>query len=131
MPIRSARTSQHRRNLAVVLIILTLLSISCSREEAILLNLRSTTEMDSDGEAEMLTVTFSLSLKEEAIQATVEASDQRSRWVVSAAPAKSGVYTIGPLSMGRGVPLSEGEYQLSIMLDDGRLLQERFTVQRP
>lgn len=131
MPIRSARSSQHRRSLAVVLIILTLLSISCSREEALLLNLRSTTEMDSDGEAEMLTVTFSLSLKEEAIQATVEASDRRSRWVVSAAPAKSGVYTIGPLSMGRGVPLSEGEYQLSIMLDDGRLLQERFTVQRP
>lgn len=131
MPIRSARSLQHRRNLAVVLIILTLLSISCSREEALLLNLRSATEMDSDGEAEMLTVTFSLSLKEEAIQATVEASDRRSRWVVSAAPAKSGVYTIGPLSMGRGVPLSEGEYQLSIMLDDGRLLQERFTVQRP
>ena len=49
----------------------------------------------------MLTVTFSL-LKEEAIQATVGRAIKRSRWVVSAAPAKSGVYTIGPLSMGRG-----------------------------
>lgn len=131
MPIRSARSLQPKRSLAALLIILTLLSFSCSREEALLLNLKSATSLDIEGEAEILTLTFSLSLKEETIQATVEASDRRSRWVVSASPAKSGVYTIGPLSMGRGVPLSEGEYELSIMLDDGRLLQERFTVQRP
>ncbi len=129
MPIRSARRSLPAHSLAVLLIILTLLAVSCTREEALLLNLKST--LSHDGEAELLTVTFSLSTSEERIQATVEASDERSSWVVSAAPAKNGVYTIGPLSMGKGVALSEGEYQLSLMLDDGRLLKERFTVRRP
>lgn len=125
------RSSRQRRSLLSVLVILLLLltALSCAREEAVLLNVTGTTSVE--GEAEVLEVTFSLSTKEEVIQTSVEASDLRSRWTLSASPDKSGLFTIGPLSMGVGVALPEGEYTLQAMLDDGQLLSERFSVRRP
>jgi len=129
MPIRSVRSSAPARSFAVLLLILIALAVSCTREDALLLNLKSSTSLEA--ERELLTLTFSLSQKEESIQVTVEASDRHSSWVVSASPAKGGLYTIGPLTMGQGVELPEGEYLLTLMLDDGQLIEEHFTVRRP
>ncbi len=129
MQIRCGRSLLRSSTLIVLLALTLALALSCTREEPVLLNLKSSTSRE--GGAELLNLSFSLSTKESAIQVTVEASDQRSSWVVSARPAKDGVYTIGPLSMGVGVDLPVGEYLLMVMLDDGQRLQERFTVQRP
>lgn len=92
------------------------------------LNLSSST-IERD-EAELLTLTFSLSKSEEVIQVRVEASDVRYSWTLSATAGRDGRYTVGPLSMGRGVALPEGQYTLVVMLDNGQMISERFSVRR-
>lgn len=120
---------RRRSTCALALLLLTLLAVSCTRKEAVLLNLKSSTAIEA--QAEVLTLTFSLSSVEEVIQAMVKASDGRSSWTVSSTGDKGGRFTVGPLSMGVGVALPEGEYTLFVMLDDGQRLSERFSVRRP
>lgn len=131
MPTRFDHFTLHRRRGPgpLTLLILLLLLISCTRDEAVLLNLKSDTAIE--GQAEVLTLTFSLSTADAVVQTTLEASDKRSSWTLSAKGDKGGRFTIGPLSMGEGVALPEGEYTLRVMLDDGQLLTERFSVRRP
>lgn len=121
-----------QRRLEACVLLLLLLLASCSREEIALTHLQTTVETEvfpCDGyRQQLLTLTASLTGEPGRKQVQVVAGNEKSSWLVQVQGDEKGLYTIGPLSMGRDVLLPQGRWKLSILSEDGQTLQESFDV---
>jgi len=90
--------------------------------------------LPSEQFVQTLTLSFSLLEALDQVDVAIKASNGVSSWVLSVhneGSEEKPTYRVGPLSMGKEVLLSEGEWEMSLLNKDGRTLVHTFTVNVP
>jgi hypothetical protein len=82
-----------------------------------MLNLQAKVEKQvqpvQESKEQLLTLSFALTGEPSQKQVHIVAGNQKSTWLVKAQGDEKGLYTIGPLSMGRDVLLPKGDGPLN------------------
>jgi len=129
-----------RLRFPTIVILALLLCFSCTRPSFSLIGLHTALSLVShfDSEGKLTSSYESLSVfietEEDAnLQMEVTSPDERNTWLFPAmkkSVEKKDYYGKTALSLGQKMPLPKGEWSLRILRDDGRSIEENFTLEK-
>ncbi len=136
MRIQLYHTWLHRKSSILWLLFCILLLASCSKEEIVVANVEHSInhviDITSGQFYEHLLLSFDLLGESRPVQVRLASSNNVSSWLASVqgegTASDTAQYQVGPLTMGEGIPLSSGIYNLTIINEDGIIRSEQLKL---
>ncbi len=119
----------------LLFLVVSLLLFSCSKDQYSVINLetnvKNVVQLPFVEANEELQLSFSLLGENGTIQVKIAAPNAVSAWYTTVQAENKnndGSYTVGPLAMGNQILLPRGQWELTVINQDGLSLSEEFTL---
>ncbi|WP_321301792.1 hypothetical protein [uncultured Sphaerochaeta sp.] len=126
----------HKKSRIFLLLMITLLLATCSKEEIVVVNLEHertlVVDLNTGKRSEHLLLSFDLLGEERSVQVRLTSSNSVSSWLVDVqgetTSSDTAHYRIGPLTMGEEIPFPSGIYEIDIINEDGIIRKEQLEL---
>lgn len=126
----------HKKSRIFLLLMITLLLATCSKEEIVVVNLEHertlVVDLNTGKRSEHLLLSFDLLGEKRSVQVRLTSSNSVSSWLVDVqgetTSSDTAHYRIGPLTMGEEIPFPSGIYEIDIINEDGIIRKEQLEL---